>query len=163
VFLYLWVLFALFALHESLVLAKHRIDYEPYGFAFVNAWVLAKVMLVADDLNLGANWFERRPLIYRILTRALLFAIVFMAVHAVEGVLVGLWRGKTIAGSMPEVTGGSIAELASKGVILTVALMPFFAFKAIDQALGTGTLRSLLLVSRPADSSQQTVVQQSEK
>jgi hypothetical protein len=154
-FVYLWVLFALFALHESIVLAKHQITYELYGFAFINAWVLAKVMLVADDLNLGANWFERHPLIYRILTRALLFAVAFMMVHVVEGMLVGLWQGKTLTGSMPEVSGGNIAELASMGVILTVALIPFFVFKAIDKALGVGTLRTLLLARPPVDCSSQ--------
>jgi len=45
--------------------------------ALVNAWVLAKVMLVADDLNLGSRWFENRRLIYRILSRSALFALVF--------------------------------------------------------------------------------------
>ena len=54
----------LFALHESIVLAKHEIDYRGYGMALVNAWVLAKVMLVADDLNLGSRWFENRRCAY---------------------------------------------------------------------------------------------------
>jgi hypothetical protein len=66
-----------------------------------------------------------------------------------------LWRGKTLTESLPEVSGGGVAELASVGVILTVALMPFFAFKAIDQALGAGTLRTLLLANRPVDRSRQ--------
>jgi hypothetical protein len=152
VFLYLWVLFGLFALHESLVLAKYQIDYEPFGYAFVNAWVLAKVMLVADDLNLGADWFERHPLIYRILSRALLFALVFMAAHAVESLLVGLWHGKTIAEIVPQLSSGYFERLLSKAVIVAVALMPFFAFKALDQALGVGTLRSLLLARTEAAS-----------
>ena len=60
VFAYLWVVLTLFALHESIVLAKHEIDYRGYGMAFLNAWVLAKVMLIADDLNLGSGWFENR-------------------------------------------------------------------------------------------------------
>ena len=148
VFLYLWVLFGTFALHESIVLARHDIDYESHGLAFINAWVLAKVMLVADDLNLGANWFERHPLIYRISSRALLFAVVFLVAHAVEALLIGLWRGKTIAESLPELSSHHFAALGSAAVLLTVALMPFFAFKAIDQALGVGTLRALLLERR---------------
>jgi len=30
IFLYLWLLFALFACHDSIVLAQHNIDYKPY-------------------------------------------------------------------------------------------------------------------------------------
>src|SRR5205807_8535291 len=40
-FLYLWVLFALFTYHESIVLAERNISYVPYGLAFFNALVLA--------------------------------------------------------------------------------------------------------------------------
>ena len=162
-FLYLWAVLALFTLHESIVLAKHQINYRPYGLAFINAWVLAKVMLIADDLNLGGDWFERRPLIYRISSRAALFAVVFLCVHAAEGILVGLWEGKTIAEIVPEVSGRSAAGILSAGVILSVALMPYFAFKAIDRALGTGVLRSLLLERRRGDSSSKAEAQEPEK
>ena len=146
IFLYLWALFALFALHESVVLAKHRISFEPFGLAFVNAWVMAKVMLIADDLNLGAHWFGKRPLVYRIVSRAVLFALVFIIVYAVEEVVVGLWSGKSVAESLHQAGTGSPAGVLSIAVVLSIALLPFFAFRAIDQALGTGTLRSLLLM-----------------
>jgi hypothetical protein len=155
-FLYLWILFALFSLHESVVLAKHDINYQPFGLAFINAWVLAKVMMVADEMNLGARWFERHPLLYRILSRALLFAVVLIAVHGVETVLIGLWRGQTLSESLPELSAESVLLLVSRTLIVTIALVPFFAFKALDEALGTGTLRSLLLARRSIDSSSGT-------
>ena len=53
-FLYLWVLFALSALHEKIVLREVGASLPSQGFAFVNALVLAKVMLVGENLNLGA-------------------------------------------------------------------------------------------------------------
>jgi hypothetical protein len=56
--IYLWVMFGVFALHESVVSAKYHIDYHFYGFALVNALVLGKVMLVAEDLHF-ADWFKR--------------------------------------------------------------------------------------------------------
>jgi hypothetical protein len=116
VFLYLWAVLTLFALHESIVLAKHEIDYRGYGMALVNAWVLAKVMLVADDLNLGSRWFENRRLIYRILSRSALFALVFMGAHTIEDVVVGWWQGKTILESIPRLGRGSFADILSIGV-----------------------------------------------
>ena len=148
IFLYLWVVLTLFALHESIVLAKHEIDYRGYGMALINAWVLAKVMLVADDLNLGSRWFENRRLIYRILSRSALFALVFMGAHTIEDLVVGWWQGKTVLESIPRIGRGSLAEILSIGVILSVALTPFFAFRALEQALGPGVVLRLLLASR---------------
>jgi hypothetical protein len=145
IFIYLWALLALFALHETIVLAKHGIVYRPYGVALFNAWVLAKVMLVAEDLKLGSGWFKQRPPIYRILSKAVAFAAVFMAVHVVEHVLVGAWRGRTLAESFPQVGGGSFFGILSVAILISVALIPFFAVKEIDRALGPGMLRSLML------------------
>ncbi len=60
-FLYLWVLFALFTYHESIVLAERNISYVPYGLAFFNALVLAKVMLGLEHLNLARKFREKPP------------------------------------------------------------------------------------------------------
>ena len=52
-FAYLWVMFLLFQIHQYVVLAQQQIPFTRYGIGLVNALVLAKVMLVADDLRLG--------------------------------------------------------------------------------------------------------------
>jgi hypothetical protein len=56
----------------------------------------------------------------------------------------GWWQGKTIVESIPQIGGGSIAGIVSVGAILSVALIPFFALRALEQALGPGVLRLLL-------------------
>ena len=63
--IYLFLLFEIFALHEALVSEKNGIGYHFYGFAIVNALILGKVILVADDLNF-ADWLRERPLIFAI-------------------------------------------------------------------------------------------------
>jgi hypothetical protein len=149
--LYLWVVFGLFVLHERIVLAERHIDYRFYGFAVVNAFVLAKVMLVAEDLGLGER-FKSRALVYPILYKSILFAIVFMCFYVVEEVLVGVIKGKTILASMPSIGGGSLDGIISVGVIVAVALIPFFAFREVGRAIGEQKLRALLLTrDRPAD------------
>ena len=77
-FLYLWILFALFICHETIVLARHNIDYKPYGLALFNAFVLAKVMLVAEELKLGTRLRKKAP-IYPILHKSFLFAVIFIS------------------------------------------------------------------------------------
>ena len=95
IFLYLYVVFGLFNLHEYIVLAQHGIDFTHYGFAAVNAFVMAKVLMIGEELHLG-EYFEDRPLIYPILLSSLLFGILLIAFHIIERVIVGLWHGQTM-------------------------------------------------------------------
>jgi hypothetical protein len=67
-FAYLWAMFVLFQIHQYVVLAQHHIPFTQFGVGFLNAFVLAKVILVADDFRLG-EWRGRRPLIYPVLLR----------------------------------------------------------------------------------------------
>src|SRR5277367_3418307 len=62
-FLYLLVLLGMVNLYKGVILREHGINYTGYGFAFVNGFVLAKFMLIAEDLHL-ARGLEDKPLIY---------------------------------------------------------------------------------------------------
>ena len=62
IFLYLWVLFSLFALHKSIILNEPSLILGQ-GFAIVNALVLAKIMLLGEALNLADNLKPSRSFI----------------------------------------------------------------------------------------------------
>jgi hypothetical protein len=141
---YLWVLFFLFSLHERIVLAQHQIDYEFFGIPLVSALVLAKVMLIAEDLHLGER-FEDKPLIYPILYKSLLFAAVFICFHVLEDSLIGISKGKTLSESVSSIGGGGLRGIVSVAAIITFALCPFFAFRELGRVIGQQELRSLLL------------------
>jgi hypothetical protein len=149
-FLYLWLLFALFTYHETIVLAKHHIDYKPFGLAFINAFVLAKVMLVAEELRIGTR-FRRRAPVVPVLHKSLVFAIIFICFNMAEEIVIGLWKGKTVAESIPKIGGGSPFGLVIAGLMFTVALIPFFAFRELSRVLGKGVLETLLLKGRGND------------
>ena len=145
---YLWVMFGVFALHESVVSAKNHIEYHFYGFALINALILGKVMLVAEDFHF-ADWFKDRPLIYPILCRAVAFSILFLVFDVVEEVVVGVFRGKTIGESIPIIGGGTLSGVVFVGIILAVALIPFFAFREIGRVIGERELHSLMFTGGP--------------
>ena len=147
-FLYLWVVFGLFVLHERIVRGKLGLGFQAQGFALINAAVLAKVMLVAEDLNLDRG-LRGQPLAYAAMGEAALFALLFIAFHVLEHLAVGLWRGSTLAGSVPAIGGGGFAGLATVAAILFVVLIPYFAFRDLGRALGREELRKLLF-TRPA-------------
>lgn len=142
-FLYLWALFLLFILDEDIIYRQRGISFSAQGFAVFNALVLAKVMLVAEDLDLG-RWLQRRPLIYPILHESLLLTAVFIVFHVVEHLVIGLVKGETFAASIPHIGGGGLAGLACVAAILFIALLPFFAFKHIGREVGESRMKQML-------------------
>jgi hypothetical protein len=145
-FLYLWALLGLFVLNEKVTLRQHGIDFAPHGFALINALILAKVMLVAEDLNLGAR-LQPRPLIYPILTEAFILAVLFIVFHVLEEIAVGLIAGKAIAASVPMIGGGGFVGLACVALILFISLIPYFGFRRVSRELGPGKMKEMLLGS----------------
>lgn len=142
-FLYLWLLFGLFVLNKRIILDQRGISFSSHGFALLNALVLAKVMLVTEDLDLG-YWIRRRPLIYPILFESLLLTVMFICFHVLEHLVVGLVEKQTVAESIPAIGGGGLAGVVCVAVILFVALTPFFAFRHVGRELGSGQLNAML-------------------
>ena len=150
-FLYLWAIFALFALHEKIVLREVGASLPSQGFAFVNALVLAKVMLIAEDLNLG-GWLQGRPLLWPVLHESVLLALLFIAVHYLEHIVLGMLHHESLQASVPAIGGGVLPGLLSTAVIMAVALIPFFAFRDVTRALGGNRLVELVLGRRTTSS-----------
>jgi hypothetical protein len=142
-FLYLFFVLGLLRVHEAIILREHNIEFTGYGFALVNALVLAKVMLVAEDLHVGRR-FEVRPLIYPVLLKSLMFMILLLGFHVIEEVIGGLWHGKSFLESIPKFGGGGLPGAALTAVIATVALIPYFAYTEMSRVLGSATLHTLL-------------------
>ena len=147
-FLYLWAMYGLFLLHESVVLARYHIPFTRYGYALVTALVLAKVMLIMEDLNI-ARGFKGKPLIYPILYKSVVYAVVFLAFYVAEETIGGLLRGETMSQSMPSIAGGTPQGYAIALVFVTLALVPYFAFQEIGRAIGADELRELLFKRKP--------------
>lgn len=142
-FLYLWILFGLFVLNERIILREHGIGFASQGFAVLNALVLAKVMLILEDLNLN-KWLDRRPLIYPILFDSFLFSALFVAFHVLEEMIVGLFKGESATTSVPAIGGGGLSGVLCVAVILFFALIPHFAFQNFSRALGPARMKAML-------------------
>ena len=147
-FAYLWTMFALFQSHLYVVLAQHQIPFTQLGVGLVNALVLAKVMLVADDFRLG-EWRGRRPLIYPVLLRSVLFAVVFIGFDIAEKLLIGVYHGKTVAESIETPGGAGILGGIIVAIIIAVALVPFFAFVELSRLMDPGELARIFFTHGP--------------
>ena len=133
---YLFVVFSLFAIYKSVILAEHHIDFVLHGFALINALALAKVILLAQDLKL-ADRYREEPLIYPTVLKSIVFTIVLACFKIVEEAVVGMWfHGKSFQDSIAAIAGGSWKGLFSFTVLLFVVLIPFFGFTELRRVFG---------------------------
>jgi len=149
-FAYLWLVFFVMYLHEWSVLASNQISFTFYGLAFVNALILAKIMLIAEAFGFATR-LDDRPLIYPILLKALAFTVLLMLAYVGEEIAVGLFHGKGLAESVPKIGGGGVAGPLSIGIIMCIALLPFFAFREIARTVGPAEFRALMLGTDKAE------------
>ena len=142
-FLYLFILFGLLNLNEYVILAQHKIEFSKYGYGFINAWIYARILIVAEHMHIGKG-LEGRPLIYLILLKAGLFMIVVIVVRSLEAVLVGLWNGRSLAESIPVGGGGGLEGIGSVALTAAFAMIPYFAYREVARIMGEDELRSLI-------------------
>lgn len=144
IFAYLWLVFSVFLLHEWAVLASHQISFKFYGLAMVNALILAKIMLIAEAFGF-ANRLDDKPLIYPIAFKSIAFSALLILSYIAEETAVGLFHGKSVAESIPQIGGGGLIGALTIGAIMCIALVPFFAFREIARTVGTAEFRALML------------------
>ena len=137
---YLWLLFALFSLHKQLVQGR-GVSVWQQGFAIVNALIFGKVILIGEALDVGKS-LERRALVWVVLGKSLIFAILLLAFHVAEETIRAWFKGQPLSAGFADF-GGSVPSLVTYAAIFFVALIPFFAFHEVARVLGSGALWNL--------------------
>ncbi len=148
VFLYLWLIFALFDAQKAIILAREHLEFAGYGFAFINAMALAKFMMIAREMNLADNIFKEKPLIYPTLFKSMVFAILLVCLRILEEVTVHLFKGHSLEESLSALGDHNAKIVFAAGLIMFVMLIPFFAFTELSRHFGGGRLGRLFLRSR---------------
>jgi hypothetical protein len=138
-------MFGLFELYHTIILDKEHVDYSVHGFALVNAIVMSKVLLIAEDLKFASRLHDGR-LIYSILYKSALFALLFLVVHMAEDVIKGLIGGHDLMASLPH-PGGVYVVLCAAAILFT-ALVPYFAFREIERVMGEQKLHDMIFKRR---------------
>ena len=144
--LYLWVLFALFAGYKRELLHENGISVWNEGFAIVNALIFGKVILIAQALSLGGS-LKEKALVWIVLGKSLLFAIVVILFHIGEEAIRAWFKGLPLSTAVADFGGGTWLGLLTYAAIFCVALIPFFAMQEMADVLGAGALLSLMFTS----------------
>jgi hypothetical protein len=144
---YLTIVFAAFTQYRRFLLAAHDITYTNYGFAVIEALILAKVIMIGEVVRLGRG-LERKPLIYPTLYKTVVFTLFVGVFKLVENAIKGLWSGEGLAGGLVDFFGKGSNEILANSLIVFVAFIPFFAIKELGRALGQDKIQALFFRRR---------------
>ena len=146
---YLGILFCVFLSYRRLISRELGVTVFHYGFAVLEALVIAKVILIGKAMGLGTK-DAAGALAFATLRAALVYGLLIGLFAVLEHVIGGVIHGKGLAGGLRELAGEGLYEILARALGLTVALVPFFAIWKLDQALGEKRLSQIFFGKRSA-------------
>ena len=149
--LYLFLFLGSFTVYRRLILKEFGVTYLNFGFALIQALIIAKVILIGEAFRLGKR-FEGGPLILSVLYKSALFGAFVFLFGILEHVVEGLFHNEDWASILRHLTDLGMYEIVARVILLIVAFLPFFAFWEIGRVLGPGKL-SALFFSRKIETS----------
>jgi hypothetical protein len=145
--MYFWLFLSVFTLHREIILANYHVNYSAkFGFAFINAVILAKFMWLGEILHAGKK-AAKKALLYSTLWNSALFTVILMVCHLLEEALVKVWHGQSFAASFSE-TVADPSDIFATMLFVYVVLIPFFFAKGLIEILGKDEIKRLLLKAR---------------
>ena len=144
---YLTLVFASFTQYRRFILASHDITYTHYGFAIIEALILAKVIMIGDVFRLGRG-LEHKPLIYPTLYKTVVFTLFVALFTILEHMVKSLWNGTGLTGGLVDFVGNP-HELLANSLVVFVAFIPFFGVKELGRVLGKEKIQALFFQRKP--------------
>ncbi|HPO17873.1 MAG TPA: hypothetical protein PLO07_01660 [Rubrivivax sp.] len=147
--IYLWLFLGSFTVYRRLILEETGVAYLHYGVALIEALVIAKVVLIGRVFGFSRR-FDHLPLIVPVIYKSLLFALMVLLFGVLEKTIDGLIHHEGLAGGLHQIAEVGRYEIGARTLMLTVALVPFFAFSELGRVLGGGELGAFFFAKRDA-------------
>jgi len=139
---YLAAFFVAFLTYRRLISREFGVTAFHYGYALLEAVVIAKVILIGKALGLGKQ-ATRRSLAFSVLRSSLAYGALVAVFTVLEHVVEGLVHGKTFAASVEAMWHQGIYEILGRVLVIFVAFIPFFAFWELGRLIGDRKLAAL--------------------
>jgi len=136
---YLWAVFVLMTLHAVAGGAQSGAGLSFFLLTTANAFLLMQAMPYIERNRFFQN-LKLKPLVYSIVYKTVIFVTVLVLAYAVEMGILGLVG----IGDGVMSLGGGLGGMLALWIILCVALLPYFAFKGFEAAVGADMLGKLL-------------------
>jgi hypothetical protein len=132
---YLAAFFVAFLTYRRLISREYGVSSFHYGYALIEAMIIAKVILIGKAMGLGRKE-ARRTVAFKVLRSSLVYGALVAAFAVLEHVVDGVMHGKTLVASLEAFRDTGIYEILGRGLILFVAFIPFFAFWELGSLTG---------------------------
>jgi hypothetical protein len=132
---YLFVFFGAFLTYRRLISRELGLSYLRWGYALVEALVVAKVILIGKALGLDKKAGDK-PVILSVLRASVVYGVLVGLFEVLEHVVEGLVHGKALRLSFEDFLSQGAPELLAKTLMLFVAFLPFFAFWEVARVVG---------------------------
>jgi hypothetical protein len=139
---YLAAFFVAFLTYRRLISREFGVTSFRYGFALIEAVIIAKVILIGKAIGVGKKTSGRASS-FEVLRLSVLYAILVAIFSILEHVVEGLIHRRTFAASFEELLSQGIYEIFGKVLVMFVAFIPFFAIWELDRLLGERKLFDL--------------------
>jgi hypothetical protein len=147
---YLTAFFMAFLTYRRLISREFGVTSFHYGFAVVEALIIAKVILIGKALGLGGKT-TGRSLAFEAVRASVVYAILVCIFAILEHVIGGLIHGERLAASFRHMLDQGIYEILGKTIVMFVAFIPFFGIWELDRVLGERKIFDLFFKkARPA-------------
>jgi len=144
---YLYICFTAILYLKASILKADNIEFAPFGLAAVKAMICAKFVSVGHMLHVGER-FKSLPLIWPTLYKSVTFLVFLIVLNALEEIVAGFLRHRTVADSLAEFGGGTLDQLIATSIVGLLVLVPFFAFRTLGEAVGERNLVRVFLYPR---------------
>ena len=144
--LFLFALLGALTTYRRLLMSEVGLSYLHYGYAAIEALVLAKIILIGEVLHFGER-YQDKPLIVIALYKSLAFGVLVFAFHVLEHVIHALVKGESAVAALARLAAQP-AEIGSYALLVFVAFVPFFSLQEAGRLLGAERFLNVL-VKRP--------------
>lgn len=144
---YLFLLIGTFMIYRRLLLAEFGLTYLNYGFALIEALIIAKVIVIGNALKLGKR-FEDHMLIVSVIYKSVFYGGLVFLLGVVEHVVNGLIHKKDFASILQSMDEHGIYELLARTLMMFGAFIPFFAFWEVGRVIGLKKLSAMFFSRR---------------
>ena len=142
-----WIAGAIFL--KQLVLAEYHIPFGQLSLALIGALILAKVVLILEDVSLG-EWVRTRPAWVDIVLRTLLYSIGVIVVLLLEK---GLEGRREHGGFVPALRAlydsADVSHVWANAICISAALLFYNALSVVRAQLGGKAFLNLFLTPLP--------------
>lgn len=128
--------------YRRLILGESAIDFVRYGYNFVEAMILAKIILLGRFFKLGERYLDK-SLIFPTIYGAVIMTCFVVVFAAAEKFVTGFFEGKMMADVYHHLLTHGFREVVGVGPVFFFFFIVFFAFIQLERVIGEDKLFNL--------------------